>query len=94
MGTVFLVSPSNAGMTLFELTRLLDTAVSRHASLRGWSYIELRDDDAHIDIETVSGVIRAHIFLETAFTAFLRTENHFVRVETPEDFVCSLVALS
>ena len=45
-------------MTLFELTRLIDTVVSRHESLCGWSYVELCDDDAHIEIETVSGVIR------------------------------------
>ena len=68
-------------MTLFELSNLLDKAVSRHDSLLDWSYIELSDEDAHIDIKT-------------AFTAFLCTENHFLRVASPDDLICSLVDLS
>lgn len=81
-------------MTLFELSDLLDFAVSRYDTIHSWNYIDLLDDDAQVDVETVRGVIRVHVFLDTSFVGFLRTETHFVRVTTPEDFKKALVSLS
>lgn len=74
-GTDPTIAASNCDKDLFSLSNFLDSAVSHHETLRGWSYVEAGDDDAHIDVVTVSGVVRVHAFLETSFTAFLRTET-------------------
>ncbi|WP_220463905.1 hypothetical protein [Corynebacterium hindlerae] len=81
-------------MNHFSLSNFLDSAISRHETLCSWNYVEAGDDDAHVDVVTVSGVVRVHVFLETSFTAFLRTETHFLKATTPSDFESALVSLS
>lgn len=93
-GTDPTIAASNCYKDLFSLSDFLDSAISRHETLCTWSYVEAGDDDAHIDVVTVSGVVRVHAFLETSFTAFLRTETCFLKVTTPSDFESALVSLS
>lgn len=83
-------------MNAHEATDFLDKLVHESQTITGWRYLELFDDDFHVDIESTGGVIKAHFLLDAGgVNAFLKTETQFVKVVgTSDDLVSALHALS
>lgn len=83
-------------MTLNEVTALLDKIVEESATLTSWKYLELFDDDFHVDIVTTRGIIKAHFLLNESFVhVFLKNDTNFVKaVGNETDLVNAINAMS